>query len=223
MKLLFEDRLKKGSGPGEDSLMSSGGREVTRVICRKNVHMIVKKQKKDVKKVADNSKDPFKQPTGDIIVDCDNADLQMRKNFSQLTGNVKVDEKRAQLECDRMDIYSMPTPKGLEPVEYVDGEVPERITLGAGKDLKKIVCIDNVKITRRDSNPDTGGQDQKATCGHAVYDVKEQNVVMTKDDPTVSRGKDVVKAEKIFMWLDSGEIEMENPKVQDMELKQFAK
>ena len=70
---------------------------------------------------------------------------------------------------------------------------------------------------------DTGGQDQKATCGHAVYDVKEQNVVMTKDDPTVSRGKDVVKAEKIFMWLDSGEIEMENPKVQDMELKQFAK
>ena len=46
---------------------------------------------------------------------------------------------------------------------------------------------------------------------------------MTKDDPTVSRGKDVVKAEKIFMWLDSGEIEMENPKVQDMELKQFAK
>lgn len=223
MKLLFQDRLNKTSGPGEDSLMSSGGREVTRVICRKDVHMLVKKQQKKTKKVADDSNNPLNQPAGDITVDCDNADLQLRKNYSELIGNVKVDEKRAKLECDKMEIYSMPTPKGLEPVEYEDGEVPEQITLGAGKDLKKIVCINNVVITRRDSNPETGGQDQKATCGFAVYDVKEQNVVMTKDDPTVSRGKDVVKAEKIFMWLDSGEIEMENPKVQDMELKQFAK
>lgn len=224
MKLLFEDRLNK-AGPGEDSLMSSGGREVTRVICRKDVHMVVKKQPKDAKKVADNSKDkdPLKQPPGDIKVDCDNADLRIRTNYSELIGNVKVDEPRAKLECDKMEIYSMPTPKGLEPAEYVDGEVPERITLGAGKDLKKIICINNVAITRRDNNPDTGGQDQKATCGHAVYDVKEQNVVMTKDDPTVSRGRDIVKAEKILMWLDSGEIEMENPKVQDMELKQFTK
>jgi lipopolysaccharide export system protein LptA len=225
MELRFMERLDK-KARAEDSLMSSGGREVSQIICRENVHMVLKRRKPDPKKLAgkDGKKDPLSQSVSDIIVDCDTADLQLRKNYSELVGNVKVDEKRAMLECDKMEIYSVPSAPGSKPAEYEEGEVPERISLGPDKELKKIICLKNVVVTRREVNADTGADTtQKATCGHAVYDVKEQNVVMTRDDPTVSRGKDTVRADKIFLWLDTGEIDMENPKVEEMNLKQLSK
>ncbi len=226
MELRFVDRTGK-KVQGEDSLMSSGGREVSQVICRDSVHMVLKKQKTDSGKSAekaDKSDDPMKQPLGEIIVDCDKANLNLIKDYSELIGNVKVDESRAKLECDKMEIYTKPAAPGSKPAEYEDGEVPERISLGQGKELEKIICRKHVIITRREVDADTGRKrSQKVSGGLAVYDVKKQNVVMSEDEPRVSDGNNSVRADKIFLFLDTGEVKFHNPKVEEMNLKRLLK
>jgi lipopolysaccharide transport protein LptA len=76
-----------------------------------------------------------------------------------------------------------------------------------GKQISRIICEGNVVIIRKPAVSAEGKEEseQKATAGHADYDVKTGMIVLTKD-PVMTRGEDSVKGEVITIWRDSEKV-----------------
>lgn len=142
-----------------------------------------KKDGKDKKaKKVDKDK---KKPSRDAIITADRTDYDRKEGVVLFDRNVYVDDEQYQMHADRLFLF-------------LDGT----------NDLKRLVAIGNVAITN---------EDKRAYCARATFNKKLGRVVMYSSDEITAqlreegkKGSDV-KGEKIVFWLNSEQVEVENP------------
>ena len=135
-------------------------------------------------KKAKKEKKP-KPPARDAIIKADRTDYDRKEGVVLFDRNVYVDDAQYQMHADRLFLF-------------LDGT----------NDLKRLVAIGHVAITN---------EDKRAYCARATFNKKLGRVVMYSDDEITAqlheegkKGSDV-KGEKITFWLDSEQVEVENP------------
>ena len=147
---------------------------------------VEKKAAEDVKpdKKAKKEKKP-KPPARDAIITADRTDYDRKEGVVLFDRNVYVDDAQYQMHADRLFLF-------------LDGT----------NDLKRLVAIGHVAITN---------EDKRAYCARATFNKKLGRVVMYSSDEITAqlheegkKGSDV-KGEKITFWLDSEQVEVENP------------
>jgi len=137
------------------------------------------------KKVEKKEKKEKKAPPRDAIITADRTDYDRKEGVVLFDRNVYVDDEQYQMHTDRLFLF-------------LDGT----------NDLKRLVAIGNVAITN---------ENRRAYCARATFNKKLGRIVMySSDDITASlreEGKkgSEVKGEKITFWIDSEQVEVENP------------
>ena len=126
-----------------------------------------------------------KAPPRDAIITADRTDYDRKEGVVLFDRNVYVDDEQYQMHTDRLFLF-------------LDGT----------NDLKRLVAIGNVAITN---------ENRRAYCARATFNKKLGRIVMySSDEITASlreEGKkgSEVKGEKITFWIDSEQVEVENP------------
>ena len=140
-------------------------------------------EKKDAKKKKKEKAD--KQPERDAIITADRTDYDRKEGVVLFDRNVHVDDTQYQMHADRLFLF-----------------------LEGTNDLKRLVAIGHVAITN---------EDKRAYCARATFNKKLGRVVMYSSDEITAelreegkKGSDV-RGEKITFWLDSEQVEVENP------------
>ena len=135
-------------------------------------------------KKAKKEKKP-KPPARDAIITADRTDYDRKEGVVLFDRNVYVDDAQYQMHADRLFLF-------------LDGT----------NDLKRLVAIGHVAITN---------EDKRAYCARATFNKKLGRVVMYSNDEITAqlheegkKGSDV-KGEKIVFWLNSEQVEVENP------------
>ena len=141
--------------------------------------------KKDEKTKKDKKEAKEKKPARDAIITADRTDYDRKEGVVLFDRNVYVDDEQYQMHADRLFLF-------------LDGT----------NDLKRLVAIGHVAITN---------EDKRAYCARATFNKKLGRVVMYSSDEITAqlheegkKGSDV-KGEKITFWLDSEQVEVENP------------
>ena len=136
-------------------------------------------------KPAKKAKKKEKKPVRDAIITADRTDYDRKEGVVLFDRNVYVDDEQYQMHADRLFLF-------------LDGT----------NDLKRLVAIGHVAITN---------EDKRAYCARATFNKKLGRVVMYSSDEITAqlheegkKGSDV-KGEKITFWLDSEQVEVENP------------
>ena len=138
------------------------------------------------KKAEGEKKDKKEKPLArDAIITAERTDYDRKEGVVLFDRNVFVDDAQYQMHADRLFLF-------------LDGT----------NDLKRLVAIGNVAITN---------EDKRAYCARATFNKKLGRVVMYSSDEITAqlheegkKGSDV-KGEKITFWLDSEQVEVENP------------
>ena len=126
-----------------------------------------------------------KAPPRDAIITADRTDYDRKEGVVLFDRNVYVNDEQYQMHTDRLFLF-------------LDGT----------NDLKRLVAIGNVAITN---------ENRRAYCARATFNKKLGRIVMySSDEITASlreEGKkgSEVKGEKITFWIDSEQVEVENP------------
>jgi lipopolysaccharide transport protein LptA len=140
------------------------------------------KSEADEKKTEKKEK---KAPPRDAVITADRTDYDRKEGVVLFDRNVCVDDEQYQMHTDRLFLF-------------LDGT----------NDLKRLVAIGNVAITN---------ENRRAYCARATFNKKLGRIVMySSDEITASlreEGKkgSEVKGEKITFWIDSEQVEVENP------------
>ena len=139
-------------------------------------------EKKDAKK---KKKEKSDKPARDALITADRTDYDRKEGVVLFDRNVHVDDTQYQMHADRLFLF-----------------------LEGTNDLKRLVAIGHVAITN---------EDKRAYCARATFNKKLGRVVMYSSDEITAelreegkKGSDV-KGEKITFWLDSEQVEVENP------------
>ena len=126
-----------------------------------------------------------KQPARDAIITAERTDYDRKEGVVLFDRNVHVDDTQYQMHADRLFLF-----------------------LEGTNELKRLVAIGHVAITN---------EDKRAYCARATFNKKLGRVVMYSSDEITAelreegkKGSDV-KGEKITFWLDSEQVEVENP------------
>ena len=140
--------------------------------------------KTDAKKEAKKKKKENK-PARDALITADRTDYDRKEGVVLFDRNVHVDDSQYQMHADRLFLF-----------------------LEGTNELKRLVAIGHVAITN---------EDKRAYCARATFNKKLGRVVMYSSDEITAelreegkKGSDV-KGEKITFWLDSEQVEVENP------------
>ena len=139
-------------------------------------------EKKDAKK---KKKEKADKPARDALITADRTDYDRKEGVVLFDRNVHVDDSQYQMHADRLFLF-----------------------LEGTNELKRLVAIGHVAITN---------EDKRAYCARATFNKKLGRVVMYSSDEITAelreegkKGSDV-KGEKITFWLDSEQVEVENP------------
>jgi lipopolysaccharide transport protein LptA len=138
-------------------------------------------------KPANNDKDGKKGKSArrDAIITADRTDYDRKEGVVLFDRNVYVNDEQYQMHTDRLFLF-------------LDGT----------NDLKRLVAIGNVAITN---------ENRRAYCARATFNRKLGRIVMYSSDEITAElreeGKNgsEVKGEKITFWIDSEQVEVENP------------
>ena len=126
-----------------------------------------------------------KAPPRDAIITADRTDYDRKEGVVLFDRNVYVNDEQYQMHTDRLFLF-------------LDGT----------NDLKRLVAIGNVAITN---------ENRRAYCARATFNKKLGRIVMYSNDRITAslreEGKkgSEVKGEKITFWIDSEQVEVENP------------
>jgi len=133
---------------------------------------------------------------GERVLRSDHARIDMRRNTSHFTGNVKVNDQENRVDCREMFVYganSRPEPliPGIRPPEDPDADpfalpgmtednVPSTINITDDVKLRRVLCLGDVLLTRTD--PDTKRK-QVAGGDRCEYLAEERIVTLTDTAP----------------------------------------
>ena len=157
--------------------------EVVVPVVKKATEAVAEKEPADKKDKKD--KTAAKQPERDAIITADRTDYDRKEGVVLFDRNVHVDDTQYQMHADRLFLF-----------------------LEGTNELKRLVAIGHVAITN---------EDKRAYCARATFNKKLGRVVMYSSDEITAElceeGKkgSNVKGEKITFWLDSEQVEVENP------------
>ena len=152
-----------------------------------HVAATVKVEKKAAKKEKQGDKKEAKEkpPARDAIITADRTDYDRKEGVVLFDRNVHVDDTQYQMHADRLFLF-----------------------LEGTNELKRLVAIGHVAITN---------EDKRAYCARATFNKKLGRVVMYSSDEITAelreegkKGSDV-KGERITFWLDSEQVEVDNP------------
>lgn len=228
MTILFADKKvtgakkKKSSADNIGPMGADGKREVSRIICEGKVKIESKEQKAAESKTKVEAIDPDagvqgvirKGPAGKSFASSDMADIRSSENYAELIGNVVIDEPRVNLKCKKMMIYAEENkPEGqMKLTGDIDDEektgsdeVPRRVSLGAGKELSKIICVDDVIILRKNEKK------EMAKGSHALYEIMHRKIVLTGTPekwPTLEQEGQTMEGEKFILDLNSEKVDI---------------
>jgi lipopolysaccharide export system protein LptA len=153
--------------------------------------------------------DPKEKPS---TASADKAIVNIAGNVADMLGNVKIEETRFKLNCEKMKMLAKditPEQAAMNALANKNSEdmIPEHVSIGKTKELTKIICTDKVVMTRK--LPD---ELQKATGDKAVYEVSKHNVTLTgtENKPTLQRGITVMEGEKIILWTNSEQLDIKS-------------
>ena len=124
-------------------------------------------------------------PRRDAIITADRTDYDRKEGVVLFDRNVYVDDEQYQMHTDRLFLF-------------LDGT----------NDLKRLVAIGNVAITN---------ENRRAYCARATFNRKLGRIVMYSSDEITAELREEgnkgseVKGEKITFWIDSEQVEVENP------------
>ncbi len=232
LELTFRDRpISDGEMPAAGTFGVGGQREIDEIFCDGNVRL---ENKPDPQKNAPDKVNADTDITeiaksgslGKTVMTSDKATIRTAENFAEMIGNVMIEEERFNLACRKMEIYAKPatsdgtpTKRGYADAHY-ENEVPRQIGIGEDKELEKIVCIDDVVITRNRLK-DEGLQQAKGD--NAVYHVAERKIVLTGDErrPTMQQGPNIMEGSIITLWTDSEKLDIEDGRLQLFDTKQL--
>jgi lipopolysaccharide transport protein LptA len=132
-----------------------------------------------------NAEKAEKKPQRDAVITAERTDYDRKEGVALFDRNVYVNDEQYQMHADRLFLF-------------LDGT----------NDLKRLVAIGNVAITN---------ENKRAYCARATFNKKLGRIVMYSSDEITAelreegkKGSDV-KGEKITFWLDSEQVEVENP------------
>ena len=126
-----------------------------------------------------------KAPSRDAIITADRTDYDRKEGVVLFDRNVYVNDEQYQMHTDRLFLF-------------LDGT----------NDLKRLVAIGNVAITN---------ENRRAYCARATFNKKLGRIVMYSSDEITAELREEgkkgseVKGEKITFWIDSEQVEVENP------------
>lgn len=198
MVVTFKDSVAGAKKSPVGSVGGNSKREIDLIKCYDKVQIASKPEK------------PELQPT---IATSDKAILNIPGNVADLIGKVEIEESRFNLTCKKMKIFAKDITREQAAInekvnQQMDDMVPQHIGIGDSKELTRIICFDNVVMTRKLPN-----EKQKATGDKAVYIVSDHNVTLTgkseKSKPTLQRGPTVMEGKKIILWTDSEKLEIQ--------------
>ena len=156
--------------------------DTSKVEEKKTEEVAATDQKKEAKK---KKKEKSDKPARDALITADRTDYDRKEGVVLFDRNVHVDDAQYQMHADRLFLF-----------------------LEGTNDLKRLVAIRHVAITN---------EDKRAYCARATFNKKLGRVVMYSSDEITAelreegkKGSDV-KGEKITFWLDSEQVEVENP------------
>jgi lipopolysaccharide export system protein LptA len=178
-------------------LDGGGKREVDLIKCFGNVNMRNKPENVEDK------------PT---IINSNDAVLNIPGNVADLIGNVKIEESRFYLTCEKMKLLA----KEITPEKAVANiaenqenpdTTPKHIGIGNTRELIKIICLEKVVMTRKLSY-----ELQKATGDKGVYIINDHKIILTskRGKPTLQRGPTIMEGTKIILWTDSEQLDVED-------------
>ena len=133
----------------------------------------------------DKKKKKAKAPSRDAIITADRTDYDRKEGVVLFDRNVYVNDEQYQMHTDRLFLF-------------LDGT----------NDLKRLVAIGNVAITN---------ENRRAYCARATFNKKLGRIVMYSSDEITAELREEgkkgseVKGEKITFWIDSEQVEVENP------------
>ncbi len=151
------------------------------------------------------------QPT---VITSDSMSIDLPKNQAVFTGNVEIDGDQMNIKCHKMTIYLRDKPKGAKGSDgEEEPDTAEGKIKSASKEVYRIICEGNVIITRKglDKEEQAKGE-QKATCGHAVYNFITGDIVMTQK-PIISRGKDKIIGRIITINRDTEKMDVSGGRI----------
>lgn len=126
-----------------------------------------------------------KEAVRDAIITAERTDYDRKEGVVLFDRNVYVDDAQYQMHTDRLFLF-------------LDGT----------NDLKRLVAIGNVAITN---------ENRRAYCARATFNKKLGRIVMYSSDEITAilreegKKESEVKGEKITFWIDSEQVEVENP------------
>ena len=134
---------------------------------------------------AEKKEGKAKASARDAVITADRTDYDRKEGVVLFDRNVHVDDEQYQMHTDRLFLF-------------LDGT----------NDLKRLVAIGNVAITN---------ENRRAYCARATFNKKLGRIVMYSSDEAVAELREEgkkgseVKGEKITFWIDSEQVEVENP------------
>ncbi len=182
----------------------SDTREIDLIKCFDNVYMV------------NVPKDPKTKPT---TINSDKSVLNIRDNVADLLGHVKIEEEKFNLTCKKMKILSKDiTPEKaaeniIENQENPD-DTPKHIGIGDTKEITKIICLEDVVMSRRHM-----GEPQKAIGDKGVYIINNQEIILTKENgkPTLQRGITVMEGSKVILDTSTGLLNIEDGHLKNLD------
>jgi lipopolysaccharide export system protein LptA len=189
---LFFTELPPGAKP-EPGMFQSGGARLTDILAEGNIVAVNK-----------SSVDSQKQPgliagksSGARVLKADRGQVDLTRHLSHFRGAVNIKDDENSLSCDDIYLYGVRRMAALkanaEQLQSDDPDadpfalpgfnedtVPAAVNLTDDVQLKKVLCLGNVKIERTD--PDTGRK-QEAGGGRCVYIPEKRTATMTDTPP----------------------------------------
>jgi len=139
------------------------------------------------------------------------AELDLLTDTGDFYENVKITRSDLEFACRHLKALGAKTADKIPPLAdfRAAGTFPNRIAIGVGRELLRIIGSGDVVITR--ILP--GGFNQKAVGDQATYEVKTRIVTLTAEPPNKPRafdGKSGMTGDKVTIDLDSEELKVEN-------------
>lgn len=129
-----------------------------------------------------------------------NAD--MLKNTIIFTGDVFVDDDQMTINCHKMTIFLEEKEQKITEDTNVKKKSEDEQIKGK-KEPTKVLCEGDVVIVRKVYGSDEKEKGaQKAKADRAMYDLKIGKIELTGSRPQITRGEDLVIADKIIIWRD---------------------
>lgn len=141
--------------------------------------------------------------TSTSTITSDEMFLDFTNNIITVSGNVKVDEENITINCEKITVQMAQSNKVKSKNSVTKQGMGNLSRSGSGHRISRIICEDNVVITRKQSLAEikANGQ-QQAFSDRADYDFAQSKIVMTGKRPSIKRGTDKIEGNIITIWRD---------------------